>query len=134
MPNTSFSLFVTQEVKFQTDPPPQILCFCLFPVLKGKMEAVDMNWFARRIHLYEQRRWKTDDNRRVQPFAWGLEHAGGPVDHPNPAEFFHNYAQQVIENSQDWYSVTPATDYHLDSDNVLTFTSSIESPWRENNT
>src|ERR1700719_2779426 len=71
-----------------------------------------MNWFARRIHRYETRRWKTDDNRLVRPFAWGLEHIGGPAGHP----------------------AAPADDYRLDAENVLTFTSSIESPFPENNT
>src|SRR6267378_7275193 len=92
------------------------------------------NWFARRIHRYEQRRWKTDDNRLVRPFAWGLEHIGGPTDHPNPPEFLRNYARAVLDDSHSWYAVTPASDYRLDSENVLTFTSSIESPWPENNT
>jgi hypothetical protein len=93
-----------------------------------------MNWFARRIHLYETRRWKTDDNRLVRPFAWGLEHIGGPADHPDPPAFLRDYARQAIENSHAWYNTTPADDYRLDSDNVLTFTSSIESPWPVNNT
>ena len=92
------------------------------------------NWFARRILRYEQRRWKTDDNRVVRPFGWGLEHIGGPAEHPNPAEFVRDYAVRVLENSAEWYSTTPATDYRLDDKNVLTFTSSIESPWPENNT
>src|SRR5579859_11543 len=93
-----------------------------------------MNWFARRIHRYEQRRWKTDDNRLVRPFAWGLEHIGGPRAHPHPGEFVREYARGVIENSHEWYRVTPASDYRLDAENVLTFSSSIESPWPENNT
>src|SRR5258708_33774586 len=93
-----------------------------------------MNWFARRIHRYEQRRWKTDDNRLVRPFAWGMEHMGGAGEHLNPAGFLREYAQRAIENSQEWYRNTPATDYRLDGENVLTFTSSIESPWPENNT
>jgi dienelactone hydrolase len=93
-----------------------------------------MNWFARRIHRYETRRWQTDDNRLVRPFAWGLEHIGGPSEHPDPRAFLRDYARQAIENSRDWYSTTPADDYRLDAENVLTFTSSIESPWPENNT
>ena len=93
-----------------------------------------MHWFARRIHRYETRRWKTDDNRLVRPFAWGLEHIGGPADHPDPAAFLRDYSRQAIENSRDWYNVTPADDYRLDSENVLTFTSSIVSPYPENNT
>jgi dienelactone hydrolase len=93
-----------------------------------------MNWFAQRIHRYETRRWKTDDNRLVRPFSWGLEHIGGPADHPDPRAFLRNYSSQAIENSHAWYSTTPADDYRLDSENVLTFTSSIESPFPENNT
>jgi hypothetical protein len=93
-----------------------------------------MHWLERRIRLYEHRRWSTDDNRLVRPFAWGLEHIGGPLDHPNPAEFIQRYAEQAIENSSSWFATTPADDYRLDSENTLTFTSSIESPWPENNT
>ena len=93
-----------------------------------------MNWFERKIRRYEHRRWTTDDNRRVQPFHWGIEHIGGSTDEPNPGEFIRQYAKQAIDNSRDWYAAAPATDYHLDEENVLTFSSSIESPWPENNT
>ena len=93
-----------------------------------------MNWFARRIHRYETRRWKTDDNRLVRPFSWGLEHIGGPADHPDPPAFLRGYSRHTIENSHHWYNTTPADDYRLDAENVLTFTSSIASPWPENNT
>jgi dienelactone hydrolase len=93
-----------------------------------------MHWFERKIRRYEHRRWTTDDNRRVQPFQWGLEHIGGSTDEPNPGAFVRRYANQAIENSRDWYAASPASDYRLDSENVLAFTSSIESPWPENNT
>jgi hypothetical protein len=93
-----------------------------------------MHWFERRIRRYEHRRWTTDDNRRVQPFDWGLEHIGGDPDDPNPSEYLHQYAQAAIDCSKEWYATTPAADYRLDSSNVLTFTSSIDSPWPENNT
>src|SRR5258705_398647 len=92
-----------------------------------------MNWFERKIRRYEHRRWTTDDNRRVQPFHWGLEHIGGSAADPNPGAFVRHYAQNAIESSRDWYGATPAGDYHLDRENVLTFTSSIKSPWPENN-
>jgi hypothetical protein len=93
-----------------------------------------MHWFERKIRRYEHRRWTTDDNRRVQPFDWGLEHIGGDPSDPHPGEFVRQYARQAIENSAEWFATTPATDYRLDKENVLTFTSSIESPWPENNT
>lgn len=93
-----------------------------------------MNWLERHIRRYEHRRWTHDDNRRVQPFAWGLEHIGGNVEDPDPAVFVANYARKAVESSRDWYATTPASDYRLDGENVLTFTSSLISPWSENNT
>ena len=93
-----------------------------------------MHWFERRIRRYEHRRWTTDDNRRVQPFHWGLEHIGGNPHDPHPADFVSRYARQAIESSKEWFATTSATDYRVDAENVLTFTSSIDSPWPENNT
>lgn len=92
-----------------------------------------MNWFEQRIRRYEHRRWTTDDNRRVQPFHWGLEHIGGDPGETNPGQFVREYAKRAIENSKEWYAAAPVSDYQLDSENVLTFTSSLVSPWPENN-
>src|SRR3989449_23629 len=102
-----------------------------------------MNWLKRKTRRYEHRRWTTDDNRRVQPFHWGLEQIGGSPDEPNPGAFVREYARKAIESSREWYAASPAADYRLDvsrfatpreKEYVLTFTSSIESPWPENNT
>jgi hypothetical protein len=93
-----------------------------------------MNFLERKIRRYEHYRWTTDDNRRVQPFHWGLEHIGGASDEPAPGAFVRKYAKNAVENSLDWYATTPATDYRLDAQNILTFTSAIASPWPENNT
>jgi hypothetical protein len=93
-----------------------------------------MRWFERYIHNYERRRWSVDDNRRVHPFSWGLEHIGGDPNDPDPARFVSRFAREAIDASHEWYSTTPASDYALNSDNVLTFTSSIQSPYQENNT
>jgi len=93
-----------------------------------------MHWFEQKIRRYEHRRWTTDDNRRVRPFEWGLEHIGGDPNDPDPRAFLREYAAQAIENSASWYHTEPASDYSLDSDNILRFTSSILSGWPENNT
>jgi hypothetical protein len=93
-----------------------------------------MHWFERRIRQYEHRRWTTDDNRRVQAFDWGLEHIGGDRDAAGPAAYVREYSRWAIEHSKQWYEVTPASDYSLDAEGVLTFTSSIRSAWPENNT
>jgi hypothetical protein len=93
-----------------------------------------MHWLERRIRRYEHRRWTTDDNRRVQPFSWGLAYIGGDQNNPDPADFVRRYAAQAIDTSKEWFATTAAMDYGLDANNVLTFTSSIESAWPENNT
>src|SRR6201993_1344199 len=93
-----------------------------------------MNWFEQRIRRYEHRRWTTDDNRRVRPFEWGAEHVGGSPEEANPRGFFAECARWALQNSKTWYETGPADDYRLDSDNFLTFSSSIKSPWPENNT
>jgi hypothetical protein len=92
-----------------------------------------MHWFERRIRQYEHRRWTTDDNRRVGVFDWGLEHIGGKRDAADPAAFVREYSRWAIEHSREWFDCTPATDYSLDAEGVLTFTSSIRSAWPENN-
>ena len=92
-----------------------------------------MHWFERRIRRYEHRRWTTDDNRRVQPFDWGLEHIDGDPGDPDPAAYVHRYARNAMDTSREWFATTAADDYRLDAEKVLTFTSSIVSPWPENN-
>ena len=47
--------------------------------------------------------------------------------------YVREYSKWAIEHSREWYAVTPASDYSLDAEGVLTFTSSIESAWPENN-
>lgn len=91
-----------------------------------------MHWFERQIRRYEHRRWSTDDNRRVQPFDWGLEHIGGDPRDPDPAAFVRRYARQAMANSHEWFATTPADDYRLDAENVLSFSSSMQSLWPEN--
>jgi hypothetical protein len=68
----------------------------------------------------------------VQPFDWGLEHIGGDPRDPDPAAFVRRYARQAIENSHEWFATTPADDYRLDAENVLSFSSSMQSLWPEN--
>jgi len=93
-----------------------------------------MNWFEEQIRRYEHRRWTTDDNRRVRPFEWGIEHLGGRADQGDPRGFLRAYSETAVEKSQEWYAMEPGTDYRLDRENVLTFSSSIASSWPENNT
>jgi hypothetical protein len=92
-----------------------------------------MHWFERRIRQYEHRRWTTDDNRRVQAFDWGLEHIGGNRGAADPAAYVREYSRWAIEHSREWFDCAAATDYALDAEGVLRFTSSSRSAWPENN-
>jgi hypothetical protein len=93
-----------------------------------------MSRYEQWIRRYEERRWRTDDNRMVRPFEWGLEHINGSSVHQDPGAFVEEYARAVMENSEEWYAHEEVKDYRLDAENVLTFTSSVVSPWPENNT
>jgi len=92
-----------------------------------------MSRYEHWIRRYEHRRWTTDDNRMVRPFEWGLEHIEGNSECADPRGFVREYAREAIEKSEEWYSAEEVRDYRLDRENVLTFTSPVESPWRGNN-
>ena len=84
------------------------------------------------IRRYEHRRWTTDNNRRVLPFQWGLEHIGGGAHERDPRAFLKQWAERTLAHSEEWFATRPADDYRL-ADGVLTFTSAVQSPWAENN-
>ena len=99
-----------------------------------------MSWLEQRIRQYEHRRWTTDNNRRVRPFVWGLEHIGGNRTDTEPRKFLSDWVPETLANSEEWFQTDPAHDYSMDArqngargDRVLTFTSAITSPWPENN-
>jgi len=98
------------------------------------------SWLEQKIRRYEHARWTTDDNRRVYPFEWGLEHIGGRADEPDPRGFLNAWVDETLAHSDEWLSTTPAEDYELhppqngtSGGHVLTFTSQIASPWANNN-
>src|ERR1700690_3115110 len=93
-----------------------------------------MSWYEHAIRRYEHRRWTTDDNRMVRPFEWGLEYINGSAEHDDPRAFVREYARLAMEHSTEWYAAGEVRDYRVDTENVLTFTSTLESPWPENNT
>lgn len=92
-----------------------------------------MAWLKNWIEARERWHLEQENNRRVLPFAWGPEHVGGRADEPDPREFFRRHAEQALAASDPYFAVSPAVDCEL-RDGVLTFTSAIESPYRENNT
>ena len=91
-----------------------------------------MSWLEQKVLAYEHMRFAQEQNRRVLPFEWGLEHIGGSATEPNPRAWLDQFIAQTLAQSDDWFAATPANDYKLEED-VLTFTSEIESPWPANN-
>src|SRR5271154_6314881 len=91
-----------------------------------------MSWIEQKVSAYEQMRFAQEPNRRVLPFAWGLEHIGGSANECDPRGWLENFARDAVARSDEWFATTPADDYAL-ADNVLTFTSAIASPWPANN-
>ncbi|HTR46332.1 MAG TPA: abhydrolase domain-containing 18 [Verrucomicrobiae bacterium] len=90
------------------------------------------SWITKQVHRYEQMRFDQEPRRRTLSFVWGLEHIGGAGNGESPRAFLDRYVGDAVARSDDWYSVSPAHDYAV-TDNVLTFTSAIASPWPENN-
>jgi len=91
-----------------------------------------MSLYAKGVRRYEQMRFDQELRRSRLPFAWGLEHIGGDADHSNPRGFLEQFAEKTMSDSDTWYGGAPAGDYAVEDD-VLTFTSCVASPWRENN-
>jgi hypothetical protein len=92
-----------------------------------------MSWYEHTIRRYEHRRWTTDDNRMVRPFEWGLEHIDGDPLNDEPRAFLREYTRNAIEHSAEWFSGREVTDFELSRENVLRFTSPMESACPENN-
>jgi len=72
-----------------------------------------MSWLEQKIRRYEHARWTTDDNRRVYPFEWGLEHIGGRADEPDPRGFLNQWVEDTLAHSDEWFATTPANDHVL---------------------
>jgi len=92
---------------------------------------------SRAFHSWERRLASATTNRAVRPFDWGLEwladheivRGGRPAD---PADLLQVWGERTTSVSERFFEVTPADDYRLDDD-VLTFTSAVDTPHPENN-
>jgi hypothetical protein len=69
----------------------------------------------------------------VRPFEWGLEHIEGDPQHDEPRTFLREYTRNAIEHSVEWFTGREVTDFELSRENVLRFTSPMESACPENN-
>ena len=87
------------------------------------------NYMHRRERWYHQR----DNNRLVRPFDWGLSYLFDHVNGDDPRDLLRHHADRVMKASEDFYALTPITDYRLEGDQ-LTWTSAVNTPSVENNT
>jgi dienelactone hydrolase len=75
---------------------------------------------------------KRDDNRVVRPFAWGLEFISDRVNGADPRNVLSRHTEQAMAGSEQFYELPEIPDYRLD-DNILTWTSAVQTPSTENN-
>jgi len=97
--------------------------------------------YARWMDQWERKLATRDTNRVVRPFEWGADWLHS-IGYPNcPAELNGNaeaclnqWVDDVLANSDRFYSYDPVKDYRLADDGRLTFTSPVSTPYPENNT
>ena len=84
------------------------------------------------IENLERAHHSRDDNRRVLPFEWGLEHLGLPPS-TDPRLALTRYAETALKDSEAFYAYEPTTNYAFDG-HVLQYPSDVVTPYPENNT
>jgi len=88
---------------------------------------------ARAFHRWERRLASSSTDRVPRPFDWGLEWLSAQdVAASDPRHALQGWGESTIARSDEFFAVTPATDYELRGD-LLTFTSAIDTPHPANN-
>ncbi|MBC7931871.1 MAG: dienelactone hydrolase family protein [Rubrivivax sp.] len=87
---------------------------------------------GRIIKAQERRHASRDTNRVVRPFEWGAEFVAEHLNGDDPRAVVEHYAREAVLGSEDFYALSPITDYALDGE-ALTWTSAVHTPSRENN-
>lgn len=72
-------------------------------------------------------------NRIVRPFEWGTEFVKENLNGDDPRVIFREYTKKVLANSDEFFFEPNVKDYEL-NENILTWTSAVETPSVENNT
>src|SRR5687767_11251975 len=110
----------------------------------------------RYMHKRERHLAMLNDNRLVRPFEWGTEFIGEDRDADDPHRLFAEFSRKAIENSEEYFAVPSQHDFTLtprshrsaadgiastsngrppaDAGRILTWTSAVTTPSRENNT
>jgi len=95
--------------------------------------------YARWMLNWETRLCSRATNRVVRPFEWGLEWTEAwpcagrfPRNGHDPETYLRLLNRAALEASDDFFGYTTPSDFSL-SNNLLRFTSAIETPYHENN-
>ncbi|HMM78982.1 MAG TPA: hypothetical protein PKC65_03055 [Pyrinomonadaceae bacterium] len=86
----------------------------------------------RYMHAKERYFAMRDDNRIVQPFAWGVEFIDPDAVGRDPRQFFEEFSTNAITDSNDFFFSPEIDDFQLKGDQ-LTWSSGITTPSAENN-
>jgi dienelactone hydrolase len=84
--------------------------------------------------MHSRERWHSqrDQNRMVRPFEWGTEFIREHVNGDDPRRIFEQHAEEVLNRSEEFYSLPGVEDFQL-ADDVLTWTSAVTTFSPENN-
>src|ERR1041384_2142729 len=88
--------------------------------------------FGKWMRAREIAHTKRDNNRVVRPFAWGLEHILDHVNGDDPRKVLAQHSAEAMAASETFYQLPEILDFVLD-ERVLTWTSAIVTPSKENN-
>jgi dienelactone hydrolase len=95
--------------------------------------------YARWMQNWENRLCFRSTNRVVRPFEWGLEWAEQwpctrryPKNGHDPESYIRALNPIAIEHSDEFFGYQPPVDFKLE-DNLLRFTSAVDTPFHENN-
>src|SRR3974390_630157 len=96
--------------------------------------------YARYMDRWERKLATRDTNRVVHPFVWGTDWLSTlkfPEASANPngdsAKSLDRFVEQVLADSERFYSYDPVTDYRLEKGELL-FTSPVHTAYPGNNT
>lgn len=84
------------------------------------------------MHGRERAHHERDNNRIVRPLDWGLSFISDHVNGDDPRQVLHRFSESALANSEDFYALSPVTDFELREDQ-LTWSSSVQTPSVENN-
>ena len=87
------------------------------------------------FHAWERRLASEAKDRIVRPFEWGLEWLppNGHVRDPEPAAIVRHWVDDVMADTDAFFTPAPTSDYTLRGDE-LTFPSALTTPHEANNT